>query len=336
MTQQQALLPVNVTPNHQDLPAAAEGLGTTDLQQICQSLDSSVSDNTRASYRSAWKNFERWAQARAALPMPASPALVASHLAEERRLSVATVRLHRAALAAIHKANGHQGPTDNEGVRSIMKGIARAHGRAAKQAKPLTAEGPGSDQGHSVDQAPPGDGKKQESAERASWRARVDLALLSILRDGPLRRSEDAALTWSDVELRYNGTALINVRRSKTDPEAEGITLYIGTQASRALQATRPAEELLDRNTHRSLGSHPARSDGESAPRQGPQAWAMGSPATAAAWAWPRTWPRPAPSCQTSRRQAGGRVPPCQRDILKGRPPTGERWTGITRKVEDN
>ena len=49
--------------------------------------------------------------------MLASPALIAaylSHLAEDRHLSVATVRLHRAALAAIHKSNGHQDPTDNE------------------------------------------------------------------------------------------------------------------------------------------------------------------------------------------------------------------------------
>ena len=50
----------------------------------------------------------------------------------------------------------------------------------------------------------------------------MDLALLSVLRDGLLRRSEASALTWSEVELRDNGTALINVRRSKTDPEAEG------------------------------------------------------------------------------------------------------------------
>ena len=70
---------------------------------------------------------------------------------------MATVRLHKAALAAVK---------------------ATAKGR-----RPL------------------GDGKRLESAERASWRARVD------------------------VELRENGTALINVRRSKTDPTAEGVTL---------------------------------------------------------------------------------------------------------------
>ena len=53
MTQQQDLLPVNVTPSEQNLPAVAEGLGPTDLQRIRQSLDSSVSENIRASHRSA-------------------------------------------------------------------------------------------------------------------------------------------------------------------------------------------------------------------------------------------------------------------------------------------
>ena len=57
------------------------------------------------------------------------------------------------------------------------------------------------------------------------------LALLSVLRDGLLRRSEGAALTWGYMELRDNGTALITVRRSKTDPEPEGVTLNSGPQA---------------------------------------------------------------------------------------------------------
>ena len=120
MTQQQALLSASAEPINQALPAIPESLGPTDVQRIRQSLDSSVSETTRASYRSAWKTFERWAQARAALAMPASPALIAaylSHLAEDRHLSVATVRLHRAALAAIHKSNGHQVPTDKEAAR---------------------------------------------------------------------------------------------------------------------------------------------------------------------------------------------------------------------------
>ncbi len=74
----------------------------------------------------------------------------------------------------------------------------------------------------------------------------VSVDLLRRMRDGLLRRSEAAALTWGDVEFRDNGSALLQLRRSKTDQEAEGVTLYIGTEASQALQSIRPATELLD------------------------------------------------------------------------------------------
>ena len=161
-------------------------------------------------------------------------------------MSVATVRLHKAALAAVHKAHGHEDPTDNEGVRRIMQGIARAHGKAQRQAKPLTAEALAAVKATARSRRPLGDGKLQESAERASWRGRVDVALLATLRDGLLRRSEAAALTWGDVEFRDNGSALLQLRRSKTDQEAEGVTLYIGTEASQALLAIRPTPELMD------------------------------------------------------------------------------------------
>ena len=83
------------------LPPAGAGLTNADLARLHSSLDSSVSDNTRAMNNSAWRAFETWGQARGALSLPASPPLVAAHLAEKRRLWVATVRLHKAALAAV-------------------------------------------------------------------------------------------------------------------------------------------------------------------------------------------------------------------------------------------
>lgn len=91
-------------------------------------------------YASAWRAFQAWTQAREGLAMPAAPPLVADYLAHpagERRFSVATLRLHKAA--------GRDDLTDNEGVKRVMQGISKTHGRAQKQARPLTAEGPGGD-----------------------------------------------------------------------------------------------------------------------------------------------------------------------------------------------
>ena len=234
------------------VPAAAptaQGLTKEDFRWVQDSLDNSVSENTRKMYASAWRSFQAWALGRRNLSLPASPQVVAAylaHLAEDRGLSVATIRLHKAALAAVHKTHGHDDPTDHEGVRRIMKGIARTHGRAQKQAKPLTAEVLAAVRATANARRPLGDGKKQESAERASWRGRVDLALLSVLRDGLLRRSEAHLLTRADVDFRNNGTALLQLRRSKTDQEGEGVVIYIGKQAAEALKAIRPDEDQLD------------------------------------------------------------------------------------------
>ena len=206
MALQHPLIPAPVNDSNAATPAPVNGLTGADLARLRHSLDSSVSDNTKTMYNSAWRGFESWAQARGALAMPAAPPLVAAYLAwlaEERRLSVATVKLHRAALAAVHKAAGHADPTDNEAVRQIMKGIARAHGRPQKQAQPLTAEALAAVKATAKSRRSlGGPGKRQESAERASWRARVDVALLATLRDGLLRRSEAADLNWSDIAFR--------------------------------------------------------------------------------------------------------------------------------------
>ena len=229
MTLQNPLTLVDPAPNQaaDSLPVPTGALVAADVRRVRDSLGHSVSDNTRAMYASAWRSFQAWTEARGLLTLPASPSLVAAylaHLAEERNLSVATVRLHKAALAAFHRASGHDDPTDNEGVKRVMQGIARAKGRAQKQAKPLTAEALAAVKATARSRRSLGNGNRAESAERASWRGRVDVALLSVLRDGLLRRSEAAALTWADVDLRDDGAALLQVgRRVQAAARAAGL-----------------------------------------------------------------------------------------------------------------
>ena len=302
MALQNPLIPAPANQPNDNPPAPATGLTTADLARLRHSLDSSVSDNTRTMYASAWRGFEAWAQGRGALSLPASPPLIAAylaHLAEKRRLSVATIRLHKAALAAIHKASGHEDPTDNEGVRRTMQGIARAHGKGQRQARPLTAEALAAVKATARGRRQLGDGKRQESTERASWRGRVDVALLATLRDGLLRRSEAAALTWGDLELQEDGSALLQLRRSKTDQESEGVTLYIGQEATQALQAIMPEDTAVVDPARRVVDPPPARSAGGSTGQQRPRAWARVSLATRGGWAWPRTWRPRGWSCRS-------------------------------------
>ena len=160
----------------------------------------------------------------------------------------------------------------------------------------------------------------------------MDLALLSVLRDGLLRRSEAAALTWGDVELRNNGTALIAVRRSKTDQEREGVTLYIGLQAGEALQAIQPADGLLDQDTSvfgispRQIGRRVAAAAkaavlGQSYTRHcGRVGMAQDLAKTGAVL----------PPLMTTVRWKSSTMPA---GILKGKPQTGALWPGTTRRA---
>ena len=66
-------------------------------------------------------------------------------------------------------------------MSQAIKGIARAHGKVQKQARPLTAEAWAAVKATAGIKRPfGGRGKGLESAQRASWRARVDLALLAL------------------------------------------------------------------------------------------------------------------------------------------------------------
>ena len=236
-----------------ELAQSSGGLLASDRRRIAAALDDSISPNTRRAYAQAWQRFETWTKGRGVSPLPASAEVVAAFLAElaDRGFSVATLSLSNSALAAVHRATVHPDPTKVEGVRRVLAGLALRHGGPQRQAKPLTAAALAAVQATAhLPRAYEGRARKREPAHVAQQRGRVDVALLSALRDGLLRRSEAVALTWGDVELQADGSARVHVRRSKTDPEAEGVTLYVGHAATAALLATLPeASETVDPGT---------------------------------------------------------------------------------------
>ena len=84
-------------------------------------------------------------------------------------------------------------------------------------------------------------GRGLETAEQAAQRGKFDVALVAVLSDGGLRRSEAAVLTWGDVQRWDDGSGRITVIRSKTDAEAQGAVVAITPAAMHALDAIRPA-----------------------------------------------------------------------------------------------
>ena len=147
--------------------------------------------------------------------------------------------MDRAAIRHRHAEAGHANPADSEGVRRVLRGLTRraaGEGRTPKQAAALTAEG--LDAIRATAQlrriGPTG---RTEWASTARRRARVDVALVSVMRDAMLRRSEAAALTWADIEFRSDGSARVTVRRSESDQDGDGATLSVGRAAATALRA---------------------------------------------------------------------------------------------------
>ena len=99
-----------------------------------------------------------------------------------------------AAVGAAHRQANLPNPAEDEGVRATMRGITRVAGRAQKQAAGLTAASLAAIRATACT---PRIGRNGflETTETAKARGLVDIALISLMRDGMLRRSEAESLT---------------------------------------------------------------------------------------------------------------------------------------------
>ena len=76
-------------------------------------LDQSLSDRTRAVYRSAWARFADWYLKRGMPSLPAAPVVLAayfSYLFNDLGRTVTTVRLQRSAITSAHRLSGISRP----------------------------------------------------------------------------------------------------------------------------------------------------------------------------------------------------------------------------------
>ena len=220
-------------------PAGTLALRAAD-RGVADALTSVLSDNTRRVYGTQWRLFESWCGDVDLRSMPAEPLTVARYLAVRAGsgASIATLRLATSAIAKVHEWAGHDSPGRDRGVREALKGWGRRLARPQRQAGALTADvlavirltAP----------KPRARGRGFETPEQAAERAGFDLALVAVLSDGGLRRSEAAALTWGDAQRWDDGSGRITVIRSKTDAEAQGAVVAITPAAMRALDAIRP------------------------------------------------------------------------------------------------
>lgn len=206
---------------------ATTALDSADRERLAGALRDARSASTRRTYASQWRRWSAWAAARGHEALPADPAALAAWLARRAAEGAApsTLDVARCAVRDAHLAAGLADPTDHEGLRRVLAGLRRQlAGRPRRQSAPLTAAALAAIIATSPD-SPAG---------------RRDVAIARVMRDGLLRRSEAAALTWADVSREEDGSGRLALARSKTDQEGAGATLYLAPATMAALDAIRP------------------------------------------------------------------------------------------------
>ena len=219
-------------------PASADiVLSEADADAIQAAADSALAPATRRAYRSLWQGFERWCQARGYDALPAAAVAVAAFLAARAQTSSpATLSLSVAAIGHYHRKHGLPNPTDSQGVKLVLAGLARQHRSAGqRQAKGLSRTDLAAIRATAC-RPRTGRGGRPESAQHARGRGLVDIALCSTMWDAMLRRAEAAALTWADVRRAPDGSGRLTVQHSKTDQRGEGKVLWISPDSMTALE----------------------------------------------------------------------------------------------------
>ena len=113
-----------------------------DAQAARGYAERSLSDATRAAYRSDMEVFKIWCEARGVVAVAASPEVVASFAASqaEQGLKPSTISRRLAAIRMLHRASGVETPTSSEIVAATMRGIRREHGAAPARKTAATSE----------------------------------------------------------------------------------------------------------------------------------------------------------------------------------------------------
>ena len=198
--------------------------------------EASIAANTRAAYASALRRLDAWLAGRTA-----TDETLAGYLSElfDAGKASASASMVVAAVRFRARLSGLESPT-GPATERVLAGFRRqATGRGRGQAKPCTADNLAAIL--ATASLPRTNGRGTESDETARARGLEDSAIAALLFQGGLRRSEVAALRWSDVEAASDGFGLlVTVRTSKTNQDGDDVDIrYLKNGAAAALRKLR-------------------------------------------------------------------------------------------------
>lgn len=179
---------------------------------------------TIRAYKANFKKFILFCDEMGECALPAKSNLVAQYVKTLTggHLKSNSIRITVAAIATIHKLNQVPDPTQFPEVKLEVRRMNRTLGRECKQAYGIT----------NITL------HKMLSATDSNLRGIRDSALLLIAYDSLCRRGELVSLQVEDLLVTNTlseKSFKLRLRRSKTDQEATGRWLYLGSEAQKAL-----------------------------------------------------------------------------------------------------
>lgn len=197
-------------------PAPPDRLTAADAAHVAAAIEArgDKAASTRRHYAREWRAWAAFADGIGRPALPADPDDVAAWLRSRRGQSHRTLSVAACAVAFGARITRTPSPMSSDPVAAELSS-ARITSPPPRQARPLDRA--------AATQVIAALTRRARSADAATAaRALADIAAIRIMRDALLRVGETAALRWADVERRPDGTGLLRIRRSKTDPAGIG------------------------------------------------------------------------------------------------------------------
>jgi site-specific recombinase XerD len=185
---------------------------------------------TLRNYRQIIANFVKWCEQRRlnAAP-PVDPRVVAEFVEDMGgKLKSTTIETRLWAISEMHRAAFQPTPCRHRLVELALKGVKRRYGAGVRQAPPLSKK--------DVIEA-----IKRLGDSRLELR---DKAMLWVATDSWCRASEIVAFKVRDLHRQLDGTSLLYVTRSKTDPYGEGAFAFLSEAGTLAVLEWAKVAEL--------------------------------------------------------------------------------------------
>ena len=203
-------------------PAALDDMDDL-LRRAADTARKSRAKSTQRSYDCSLRIFAKFAVEQGQTVFPADARTVAAFLQHRIDAGAApgSLNVDLSAIRHAHRAGNKPDPTDDLRVRAVAHGYRRiqaAQGRRSRQAKGLSK----ADLAAIIAVA-------DMSGDIHAIR---DIAVVSLLREGLLRRGECAALRVGDFSRESDGSGRLRITRSKTDQEGQGRILFLGEQVT--------------------------------------------------------------------------------------------------------